>query len=225
MPKVQIPVEADTERAFLDAAEQLFADRGFEGAKVRAIAEMAGANLGALHYYWGSKEELFRAVWHRRLDSLALGRTRKFDELRQKAAAGGITLEEVLTVMLETSFGVAEWDEYRSEHFQKLYARALTEPSPMVRNVVNQYFDERAKGFVELIRLACPDLGQTELHWGLHAVFGTILNVHIDGGRMSRVGLLTGDDIDLKQGSKQMARFLAAGFREMTKTLKANSYT
>ena len=52
-------IEADTERAFLDAAEQLFAERGFEGTKVRAISDTAGTNLGALHYYWGSKEELF----------------------------------------------------------------------------------------------------------------------------------------------------------------------
>jgi TetR/AcrR family transcriptional regulator len=55
----------DAERsrnAILDAAEQLFADLGFQGASLAAIAERARVSVGLPGYFFGSKEELHRAV-------------------------------------------------------------------------------------------------------------------------------------------------------------------
>lgn len=46
----------------LDAAEELFADRGFEGTSVRDIAGLAGVNLAMISYYFGSKEKLLIAL-------------------------------------------------------------------------------------------------------------------------------------------------------------------
>src|ERR1700684_1924176 len=48
----------DTRTRVLDAAEQLFAERGFRGTSVRAITDLAGANLAAVGYHFGSKAEL-----------------------------------------------------------------------------------------------------------------------------------------------------------------------
>ena len=52
----------DTSAALLDAARELFAERGFDGASVRAITERAGVNLGAVTYHFGSKEALYHRV-------------------------------------------------------------------------------------------------------------------------------------------------------------------
>jgi AcrR family transcriptional regulator len=52
----------ETRGRILDAALELFAASGFEGASTRAIAESAGVNLPAIQYYFGSKEGLYRAV-------------------------------------------------------------------------------------------------------------------------------------------------------------------
>ncbi|HTN07041.1 MAG TPA: TetR family transcriptional regulator [Agriterribacter sp.] len=46
----------------LDAAEQLFAEKGFEGTSVRDIAGQAGVNLAMISYYFGSKEKLLVAL-------------------------------------------------------------------------------------------------------------------------------------------------------------------
>lgn len=51
--------------ALLEAALALFAERGFEGASTRAIAERAGVPQGLVRHHFGSKEGLFReAVDH-----------------------------------------------------------------------------------------------------------------------------------------------------------------
>ena len=56
---------AETEEAFLDAAERLLVSAGYAGVSVRRLAEEAGANHGLVHYYFGSMEELFLRVLER----------------------------------------------------------------------------------------------------------------------------------------------------------------
>lgn len=51
-----------TKAAILVAGRAEFAERGFEGARVDAIAALAGANKRLLYHYFGNKEDLYRAV-------------------------------------------------------------------------------------------------------------------------------------------------------------------
>ena len=53
---------AATKDAFLQAAAELFAERGYNATTVRAVATRAGANQALLFRYFGSKQELFAAV-------------------------------------------------------------------------------------------------------------------------------------------------------------------
>jgi len=48
--------------AILDAAESLFASKGFEGASVRDIAKKANVNVAMISYYFGSKEKLLQQL-------------------------------------------------------------------------------------------------------------------------------------------------------------------
>jgi AcrR family transcriptional regulator len=47
----------------IEAAEKLFASKGFNGTSVRDIAETAGVNLAMISYYFGSKEKLFESMF------------------------------------------------------------------------------------------------------------------------------------------------------------------
>jgi AcrR family transcriptional regulator len=61
----KVAARADTEDAFLDAAERLLIDTGYAGISTRRLAEEAGANHGLVHYYFGSMENLFVRVLER----------------------------------------------------------------------------------------------------------------------------------------------------------------
>lgn len=50
----------------MEAAEKLFADKGFSGTSVRDIAEAADVNLAMISYYFGSKEKLMEAMFEHR---------------------------------------------------------------------------------------------------------------------------------------------------------------
>ena len=62
MVSVSQESEATRDR-LLHAAGEEFARVGFRSASVRAICEAAGANVSAVKYHFGSKEELYLAVW------------------------------------------------------------------------------------------------------------------------------------------------------------------
>lgn len=53
------PGNPDTREAILVAARDAFADRGFDGASIRAIATAAGVDPALVHHYYGSKDQLF----------------------------------------------------------------------------------------------------------------------------------------------------------------------
>ena len=50
----------------MEAAEKLFAAKGFEGSSIRDIADAAGVNLAMISYYFGSKEKMMEALFEYR---------------------------------------------------------------------------------------------------------------------------------------------------------------
>jgi AcrR family transcriptional regulator len=55
--------QTNSEQAILEAAEQVFMDKGYSGAKMTDIAQIAGVNHAMLHYYFRTKENLFNRVF------------------------------------------------------------------------------------------------------------------------------------------------------------------
>jgi hypothetical protein len=52
-----------TKERLLDAACEIFAEKGFRNATVAEICERAEANIAAVNYHFGDKESLYEAVW------------------------------------------------------------------------------------------------------------------------------------------------------------------
>jgi TetR/AcrR family transcriptional regulator, regulator of cefoperazone and chloramphenicol sensitivity len=50
---------SDAKQRLLMAAEEIFADYGYEGASVRQICNKAGVNIAGVNYYFGDKENLY----------------------------------------------------------------------------------------------------------------------------------------------------------------------
>ncbi|MEU5875983.1 TetR/AcrR family transcriptional regulator [Spirillospora sp. NPDC047279] len=59
--------ETDARQRLLDAAERLLREQGYERMSVRAVNKAAGMNPAAVHYHFGSKEELVTALLERSL--------------------------------------------------------------------------------------------------------------------------------------------------------------
>lgn len=83
--------DVNTENAILRAAEEIFFDKGYAGAKTTEIAKKAGVNHAMLHYYYRTKENLFQIVFKRNVELLAksvfsvIGREGDFKEVISEA--------------------------------------------------------------------------------------------------------------------------------------------
>ena len=95
--------EIDTRQRILDAAEVLFTEHGFDATTLRQITGAAEVNLAAVNYHFGSKEELIREVFRRRLTWLNQQRLRELDRLEAEAAGKPLKPSRVLEVF----FGAA----------------------------------------------------------------------------------------------------------------------
>lgn len=198
-----------TETEFLDAAERQLAENGYAGAKIRAIADEAKANLGALHYYWGSKESLFRAVCGRRMAPMIEDRLARFDAL----GASSSTIEDILRAYFEPAFLSHREDPATRKLFCRTYTRILTDPAPEVRAIVAEIFTEPTIRFVRLLRGACDHLDDATFYWRLHCVFGVCQHA---AGYTDDIGLIAEgrfDTSDLDSGIDRIVQFVAAGLK------------
>jgi TetR/AcrR family transcriptional regulator len=60
-----------TKRAVLDAAEKLFAERGFTGTSMRDVADASGISQPLIQYHFGHKEGLYEAALRRAVEAYA----------------------------------------------------------------------------------------------------------------------------------------------------------
>src|SRR5215218_1340767 len=115
MPRKSVVVDdtsPDTKTRILDAGERLFVEHGFEATSLRSLTTAAGVNLAAVHYHFGSKEELFQAVLTRRLDPMNQERIDLLQKVEREAAGRPLSCEKVLFAMLIPALRLAR-DEKR----------------------------------------------------------------------------------------------------------------
>ena len=62
--------ELSTEEKIIEAARNIFTQKGFSATRTRDIAEEAGINLALLNYYFRSKKNLFRIIIEEKFDEL-----------------------------------------------------------------------------------------------------------------------------------------------------------
>jgi AcrR family transcriptional regulator len=79
----------------LDAAEELFAERGFDGTSIRDLAAAARCNIASVNYYFGGKEKLYVEIWRRHLLLLRDTRIAIIDEV-MSMSGGKPRLEDLL---------------------------------------------------------------------------------------------------------------------------------
>ncbi|MCF5816969.1 TetR family transcriptional regulator, partial [Pseudomonas sp. PA-1-2A] len=92
--------QSETVERILDAAEQLFAEKGFAETSLRLITSKAGVNLAAVNYHFGSKKALIQAVFSRFLGPFCASLDREL-ERRQAKADHKPSLEELLEILVE----------------------------------------------------------------------------------------------------------------------------
>ncbi|MCD0451431.1 TetR/AcrR family transcriptional regulator [Actinocorallia sp. API 0066] len=81
-----------TRRALLDAAREVFSDRGYEAAGIAEIVERSGVSVGSLYHHYGGKSGLFLALWEEHTAEQERMATRAVKAARAGGEKDSITL-------------------------------------------------------------------------------------------------------------------------------------
>jgi len=162
-----------TKTKILDAAEQLFAEHGFNGTSLREITSQAEVNLAAVNYHFGSKKELIKAVMSRYLNELSPKLSSALTALIKKETAP--TLVEVFTAFVEPLTSLNTFKENGTSNFLQLLGRGYTDSQGFLRWFLTTQYPEVISSFVEAVQKAYPELTPEEIFWRLHFTMGTVV--------------------------------------------------
>ncbi|HKU43947.1 MAG TPA: TetR/AcrR family transcriptional regulator [Polyangiales bacterium] len=142
----------ESKRRILDAAERAFALRGYEGARLRDIAQEAGVHHALLHHYYGDKRGLFREVVQRALSNLSLtgfAQLSASENLEGTARALVSALVDFFAAHRDLMHIIEGAFRERGSEAQQLAAGALREfVSPLLTGIVARIRDAQKRGTV-----------------------------------------------------------------------------
>jgi AcrR family transcriptional regulator len=190
-------MSTDTTRtSILNAAERLYAERGFGDVTLRDIVAEAGVNLAAVNYHFGSKDELIAELFVSR--SLATNRER-LNGLKAAELAGGgrAPIDQVLRALLgPTLKGCLGPDRQRSDA-ARFMIRASIEAVAPIRRIKNREIDHLRR-FAAAMRRALPGLDDMEIYWALHFALAMAHQTIRDSERLQKLseGQCDLDDVE-----------------------------
>jgi AcrR family transcriptional regulator len=210
---------ADTKSRILDAAEELFMEHGFEATSLRLITTAAGVNLAASNYHFGSKEELFQAVFTRRLDPMNRDRMSLLAAYESAASGQPLTCEKIISAMFIPALKLARDHERGGKNFLRLLGRAYADPAPFIREFLSSQYAEMIGRFRAAFGRALPHLPREEVSWRLHFVMGALSYTLAGTDVLKMIAQYHPDETDNDELLlRRLAPFLAAGLRAPVST-------
>jgi AcrR family transcriptional regulator len=174
-----------TRTSILDAAERLYADRGFADVTLRDIVAAAGVNLAAVNYHFGSKDELIAELFVTR--SLATNRER-LNELKAAEAAGGgrAEIDAILRALVGPTLRGCLGPGNERSAAARFMIRASIESVPPIRRIKNREIDHLRK-FAAAMRRSLPGRDAVDLYWGLHFALAMAHHTIRDSERLAKL--------------------------------------
>jgi len=157
-----------TKERLLDAAEELFAERGFSATSLRDITALARANLASVNYHYGNKEALLEAVFARRLQPLNRERLALLDAYEAEAAGQPVELQKILWAFLAPPFrAMHRWGD-GGRRFMQLVGRVYAAPIQPTGETFIKQFDLAKQRFQAAFQNTLPHLSHDEVTRRMH---------------------------------------------------------
>lgn len=198
----------DTKERILDTAERAFAEHGFAGTSLRSIIAEAGVNLAAVHYHFGTKEELLEAVVMRRVEPVNRERLAMLETCELAAAGSPPQLEGILRAFIEPTLRVAR--QPGGDRFVRLMGRIYAE-TDLLPGLFQSKLRQVIDVFYQALCRSLPELESQELLWRAYFAIGA--TAHALRGFNNCTALIPLHSDDIEATLARLIPFLAAGFR------------
>jgi AcrR family transcriptional regulator len=198
----------------LDASLRLFAKQGFE-APLRSIAATAGTNLGAIRYYFGSKDSLIRAVFDRFAEPVNSQRLAALNAYENALSSERPDFQMLVRALVEPTVRLGRQPSQPAYHFFQIINLAYALRPAKIMKIMREEYDPIAARFVAAFGRALPHLSEEALLWRYVFMMGAVVHAIVEPEAMKRVEHLSKHHAkvdDANQVIEQLIPFLVHGF-------------
>jgi AcrR family transcriptional regulator len=200
----------DTKTRILDAAEKLFAERGFSETSLRLITSKAEVNLASVNYHFGSKKELIRAVLARYLDVFMPSAANEISHLEK--AAEQADLNEIFSSLIKPLLELNKVRSGGTTIFLQLLGRGYIESQGHLRWFITTHYGEHLATFVQAVKTSAPHIPPAEMFWRLHFTLGTIVFTMASANALNDIASAEyGEHNNIEAIIRKVIPYMAAG--------------
>jgi AcrR family transcriptional regulator len=195
----------------LEAAGEIFAEFGYRAATVRQICDKARANVAAVNYYFGDKEQLYLAV----LRSVPEAHAEKYPYADKHPAGSPPTMR--LRMYIE-SLLKRVFDTGRPGWHAKIVARELAEPTRALNSLLEEIARPLHRELAAIVRdLLGPEASSEDVRFCALSIMGQCVYYHHARAVLSRLypEQKTGRD-DIARLVAHITEFSLAGLKART---------
>ena len=208
-------IEKRVQDRLLDAAEELFCEKGFEGTSIRDIAASAGCNVAAVNYYFGGKEKLYEEVWCRQLIPMRNARITGIEAVLS-GGKGQYTLEDLLRSFAEAFIGPLV-EASRTSCLCRLTARECIDQHLPVKMFADEVMKPTMTAMHSALIQTCPKLNESRIPLITFSLVGQLTHVvHMRAMFEQADEDLDLPSLDLEKAVDHIVKFTAAGIRAYT---------
>jgi AcrR family transcriptional regulator len=157
----------------LQAAEELFCEKGFDATSVRDITKAAGCNLAAVNYYFGGKENLYNAIFQKHLQSLRNVRITGVDRVMSQPQP---SLEDLIR-SFATAFLEPLMDQSSGQRLIKLMIREMSDPRLPKKMFIEELAEPTLSVLSAGIARICPRLSQEKIVLSIISIIGQLVHI------------------------------------------------
>jgi AcrR family transcriptional regulator len=154
----------NTASEILDATQKLLLERGESKTTLRAITELADANVAAVNYHFGSRDELIRQAYLSALTEVTTSQGARIQSLDEKA-----DLEELVNIWLGPLLEPKSVSQ-RERDLWNLLQRGSVENVPQLQALMPSMQEMELSPLIALLGKKLPHLDRTEIVFRHNAI-------------------------------------------------------
>ena len=197
----------ETKQKILDTAERLIGEQGYAATSLRNIISEAAVNLAAVHYHFGSKEDLLDEVICRKASAVNAKRLALLDRFEAEAGSAPVTVEKVLAAFFDPMIEAGS----RSPQFVRLMGRIYAEG--LLPAIVAKHFQPTLARFSQALRRSVPHLTEAELASRFQFMIGAMSHAVSAERQFSVGGTGNPETADFRTNMRRLIVFLCGGLQ------------
>lgn len=206
---------ATTRERILRAAERIYAASGFHGMSLRDVTLLAGVNLAAVNYHFGSKDKLIFALADRRLTPINTERLERLAKLRERHAPEPIPVGELVGALVDPMFKALRQGRNTRAITVRLVAQMMIDDPRRFAQIHKTFYKPVLECYHGELQRTIPSLTSHQVNARFFCAFATVLGIRLMHESMEWFLKIRAEDRQFDILEREMHAFLRGALTDL----------